>query len=196
MSTPNHCRWRTETWTLRSETFSGILEKQAIRPSRGNRSSVHKTSRSIIKPPPSIFQGLDGLTVYSTEGSRGMWRRSVRQFGVIHIVGWNSQPDKAQPAVSIQPWSRSREIRLKRRQESTRAARETWMRLSLVNQNHMSVDAFWPGSRQQETIDKGDDCWELIGVVERGECARFVCHTWEDLHFYLAQSEQNDWIQV
>ena len=48
----------------------------AIQPSRnalqGNHSSVHRTSRLTIRPLPSIFQGLDGLTVYFTEGSREM----------------------------------------------------------------------------------------------------------------------------
>lgn len=57
----------------------------------------------------------------------------------------------------------------------------------------VSVDAFKRAAdSKKQTIDKGDGCRELIGVVERGECARCVCHTWGGLTFYLAQSEQND----
>ena len=47
---------------------------------------------------------------------------SVHRFGVHSIVGWNSRPGKARQAAGTQPWSRSREVGLKRRQRSARAA--------------------------------------------------------------------------
>ena len=46
----------------------------------------------------------------------------MRRFGAHSIVGRNTQPDKAWQAVGTQPWSRSREVRFKRRQGSMRAA--------------------------------------------------------------------------
>ena len=48
--------------------------------------------------------------------------RRVRQFGAGNIVWRNARPGKAQRAAGTQPWSRSREVRFKRRQRSARAA--------------------------------------------------------------------------
>ena len=46
----------------------------------------------------------------------------MRRFGAHSIVGWNSRPGKARQAAGTQPWSRSREVGVKRRQRSARAA--------------------------------------------------------------------------
>ena len=46
----------------------------------------------------------------------------MRRFGAHSIVGRTTQPDKAWQAVGTQSWIQSREVRIKRRQGSMRAA--------------------------------------------------------------------------
>ena len=80
---------------------------------------------------------------------------NVRRFGVHSIVGWNSRPGKARQAAGTQPWSRSREVGLKRRQRSARAAMR--MREAIEPRNSYKAEAdvvFVTAGSNAQTIGK------------------------------------------
>ena len=67
---------------------------------------------------------------------------TVSRFGVHSIVGWNSRPGKARQAAGTQPWSRTREAGLKRRQRSARAALRKREAIEPRNSYRAEADVF------------------------------------------------------
>ena len=79
----------------------------------------------------------------------------MRRFGAHGIVGRTTQPDKAWQAVGTQPWIRNREVSIKRRQGSMRAAMRKREVIELRNLYKAEADVFHTtaGSNAQ-TISK------------------------------------------